>query len=142
MRVWQAHERGIVALAFAPDGGVLATAGEEDPAVRVWDLAAAAKPRRFSLIKETPADLAFSPDGRTLAGGWPWSIQLWDVASGDQFMQLLLEGTRHFSAALAFAPDGRTLLSAGRREGGRFPDVVQAIIWELAGGRVVGEFVG
>src|SRR5438445_41218 len=124
----------------ASGGGTLATAGERDPAARVWDVAAAAEVRTFSLFRETPACLAFTPDGRTLAAGWPWSIQLWDVASGDK--RLILEGHRHFSAALAFSADGQTLLSAGRRLGGRTADVVQAIQWDLADGRVRAEFVG
>jgi WD40 repeat protein len=140
MRVWQAHERAVVALAFAPGGRVLATAGEGDPAARLWDVAASAEVRRFSLFRETPASLAFVAEGHTLAAGWPWSIQLWDTATGDK--QLILEGHRHFSASLAFAPDGRTLLSAGRRLGGYGPDVVQAIQWDLADGRVRAEFVG
>src|SRR6478735_9383276 len=78
MRVWQAHEKSVTALAFAPGGGTLATAGDHDPAARVWDVAAAKEVRTFSLFRETPACLAFTPDGRTLAAGWPWSIQLWD----------------------------------------------------------------
>src|SRR5947209_3315365 len=140
MRLWQAHEKSVTALAFAPGGRTLATAGERDPAARVWDVAAAAEVRTFSLFRETPACLAFTPDGRTLAAGWPWSIQLWDVTSGDK--RLILEGHRHFSAALAFSLNGQTLLSAGRRLGGRTADVVQAIQWDLADGRVRAEFVG
>jgi WD40 repeat protein len=140
MRVWQAHERAVLALAFTPDGGLLATAGEGDPAVRLWDVAAAFELRRFTLFKETANCLAFAPDGRTLAAGWPWSIQLWDVGGDDP--RLVLEGHRHFSASIAFAPDGGTLLSAGRRLGGRTPDAVQAVIFATADGRVRAEFVG
>jgi WD40 repeat protein len=140
MRVWQAHERAVLALAFTPDGGLLATAGEGDPAVRLWDVAATAERRQFSLFKETAVCLAFAPDGRTLAAGWPWSIQLWDVAADDP--RLRLEGHRHFSASLAIAADGSTLLSAGRRLGGHTPDAVQAVIFGLDDGRVRAEFVG
>ena len=82
MRVWQAHETAVTAVAFAPGGGTLATAGDGDPVVRVWDTAAAAEVRQFSLFRETPACVTFSPDGRTLAAGWPWSIQARDVATG------------------------------------------------------------
>jgi len=140
MRLWQVHDKSVTALAFAPGGGTLATAGDHDPAARVWDVADAKEVRTFSLFRETPACLAFTPDGRTLAAGWPWSIQLWDVASGDK--RLILEGHRHFSGALAFSPDGQTLLSAGRRLGGRTADVVQAIQWSLVDGKVKAEFVG
>src|SRR5438445_5067512 len=128
MRLWQAHKQAVTALAFAPGGGTLATAGEGDTAARVWDVAASAEVRTCSLFSETPACVAFSPDGRTLAAGWPWSIQLWDVATGAELpVRLILEGTRHFSAAIAFAADGAALLSAGLRRGGEYStDVVQA----------------
>jgi WD40 repeat protein len=140
MRIWQAHDKSVTALAFAPGGRTLATAGEHQSPARVWDVAAAKEIRSFSLFRETPTCLAFTPDGRTLAAGWPWSIQLWDVASGDK--RLILEGHRHFSGALAFSPDGQMLLSVGRRLGGRTADVVQAIQWSLADGKVRAEFVG
>jgi WD40 repeat protein len=140
MRLWQAHDKSVTALAFAPGDGTIATVGDHQSPARVWDVAAAKEIRSFSLFRETPTCLAFTPDGRTLATGWPWSIQLWDVASGDKW--LILEGHRHFSGALVFSPDGQTLLSAGRRLGGRTADVVQAIQWSLADGKVLAEFVG
>src|SRR5207302_1883048 len=93
-------------------GGALATAGDGEAAVRLWDVAAAAEVRAFSLFREAPACLAFVPDGRTLAAGWPWSIQLWDTATGDK--RLILEGHRHFSASLALAPD-RAIVAAAVR---------------------------
>ena len=55
-------------------------------------------------------DVAFSPDGKTLAlASYRGTVQLWDVATGK-----LLETLRgHSSAvsAVAFSPDGRTLAS-------------------------------
>jgi WD40 repeat protein len=139
MRVWRASERAVLALALAPDGA-LAAAGEGDPAVRVWDAATGAERWRFSLFRESAVCLAFAPDGRTLAAGRPWSVELWDTATGGQ--RLILEGHRHFSASLAFAADGGALLSAGTRLGGRYPGSPQAIVWDLADGRVSAEFVG
>jgi WD40 repeat protein len=139
MRVWQAHERPVVTLAFAPAGDHLATAADGEPGVRLWDVAATAVRRELALFKETATCLTFSPDGTTLAAGRPWSVELWDAATGDQ--RLILEGHRHFSKSLAFAPDGRGLLSAGERRGGRWHGSTQAILWDLADGRVAAEFV-
>jgi WD40 repeat protein len=140
MRIWQAHYKSVTALAFAPGGGTLATVGQGDPPARVWDVGTAKEVRTFSLFRESPVCLAFTPDGGTLAAGWPWSIQLWDVASGDK--TLILEGHRHFSGAIVISPDGRMLLSVGERKGGATADVIQAIQWDLADGRVRASFVG
>src|SRR5205814_948684 len=105
MRLWQAHQKSVTALAFAPGGGTLATIGEGDPAARVWDVGTAKEVRAFSLFRESPACLAFAPNGSTLAASWPWLVQLWDVASGDK--RPVLEGYRHYSSAIVFSPDGQ-----------------------------------
>lgn len=139
MLIWQAHQRSIVSLAFAPNG-VLATAGYQEPGVRLWDVGSTAAHHELALFRETATCLQFSPDGRVLAVGRPWSVELWDPITGDR--RLILEGHRHFSASLAFDAEGTTLLSVGGRLGGRWPGSTQAIIWSLADGRVTAEFVG
>src|SRR5439155_26895628 len=115
MRVWQAHERAVLGLAFAPDGGALATCGDDDPAARVWDLAAGDERWWLSLLQEPALSLAFAPNGRTLAVGRPEAVELWDAVSGKQRRRL--HAYRHHSASLAYAADGRTFLSAGTRRG-------------------------
>src|SRR5687767_9885445 len=140
MRGWRAHERAVQCLAFAPVGGIVASAGEGDPAVRLWDLTTGDQRGRLALFREAATDLAFAPDGRTLAAGRLWSVELWDTATGDR--RLILEGHRHFSASLTFAADGATFLSAGLRRGGREPGAAQAIAWGVADGRVRSEFIG
>ena len=76
MRVWQAHERAVLGLTFAPDGGALATLGDDDPAARVWDLAAGEERWWLSLLQEPALSLAFAPDGQTLAVGRPEAISV------------------------------------------------------------------
>src|SRR6516164_11474507 len=113
MRVWQAHDVAVLGLAFAPDGGALATAGDGDPAARVWDLAAGGERCALSLLREPALGLAFAPDGQTLAVARPEAVELWDPVTGEQ--RYRLDAYRHHSNALAFAADGRALLSAGTR---------------------------
>jgi WD40 repeat protein len=114
------------AMALAPDGRTLATAGEagEDggpPAlIRLWDLAsgraiADLAPREDS---ERATAIAFSPDGTLLAagvernnpavGGVVSWVELWDPAR-----QSRSRTVPDSSAPLAFAPDGSVLAAVG-----------------------------
>lgn len=56
------------------------------------------------------SEVAFSPDGKTLASGsWDNSVKLWDVASGQEVKSL--EGHTGWVWSVAFSPDGKTLAS-------------------------------
>lgn len=110
------HTNWISALAFSPDGRLLASSSL-DGTIKLWNVRTGAivttlKSGRVTCLK-------FSPDGQFLASGsriqrWadgPTShtgVQLWNVATGAIAQQL---GTRPVTA-LAFSPSGQ-LLAAG-----------------------------
>jgi WD40 repeat protein len=100
------------ALAFAPDGRILATAGGaaddrlnmlEKP-IRLWDIAKGEEAGRYeghgTLVGSVPiafagSSLAFSPDGQTLATGLlDSSVLLWDVKPALQRVRKLLPAVR------------------------------------------------
>ena len=57
--------------------------------------------------------VAFSPDGKTFASGSSdYTIQLWNVATGDPLKTLT--GHRNSVYSVAFSPDGNTLASGSR----------------------------
>ena len=98
---------GIVrALAFSPDGRILATG--DDTVVRLHDVATS-QPIGPALHHHDHVEaLAFSPDGRTLAAGFTdATARLWDVATSRPVGPPLPHHRR--IGALAFSPDGRTL---------------------------------
>jgi WD40 repeat protein len=107
--------RGFVAwsVAFSPNSEQLAT-GMDDRTVRIW---AHNDVNRWQQVQELKCRggvraVAFSPDGRWLAGGSSEYLWLWssDGHGKWQFVEKL-DGHRSGIWAVAFSPDGRYLAS-------------------------------
>jgi WD40 repeat protein len=73
------HTAWVTALAFAPDGQRLVSAGE-DRTIRVWSIPELTELRRFQASRHGVAALALLSDGKTLAtGGSDGTVCLWDL---------------------------------------------------------------
>jgi WD40 repeat protein len=100
----------ITALAFSPDGKVLAGAGFEKE-VRLWDVPRG-KELRTLAHPHNVSCLAFSPDGKALAAGcWDDTITVWDVAAGKP--RAVCRGHDERPLCVAFLPGGREVVSGG-----------------------------
>jgi WD40 repeat protein len=115
------------AVAFSPDGRMLATSSELD--VVLWSLETAQPEIIRTLTATKKLDrvqtLAFSPDGKTLAAGRydAAGIHLWDLTGDQPGDTRWLDGGTTWS--VAFSPNGKMLVSA--------PSAPELRLWDVSG---------
>ena len=92
----------IRSFAFSPNGEILALGTD----VGIWLYDVATVQEVALLPARRVEDIAFSPDGTTLAscGSYKDKVRLWDVETGHQIAAI-----EHSAESVAFSPDGRTL---------------------------------
>ncbi len=114
VRTIAAHQPGgAPGVAYSPDGQRLASIGVDGTA-KVWDAATGEMVHSLPGDPDTVGyDIAFSPDGRLLAGSWLSQVLVWDAASGERLLRLpghvMGMGT---TDRLAFSPDSARLAVA------------------------------
>jgi tRNA A-37 threonylcarbamoyl transferase component Bud32 len=119
------HEDKVNAIAFSPDGRILASGGE-DRTIILWDAATLHRIRTLTDHVRAVTSLAFSGDSRWLAsGGGDTTIQIANVATAR--VRATLPDTKE-TQALALSPDGRWLASSADES---------IKVWDVLAGRVV-----
>jgi eukaryotic-like serine/threonine-protein kinase len=129
IRTLTGHTNDVSAVAFSPDGTLLATGSSQT--ARLWNAATGQTIRTLTGHTNGPA-VAFSPDGTLLATGSSQTARLWDIATGQTIRTL----TGHAGpvSAVAFSPDG-TVLATGSRD-------QTARLWDAATGQTIRTLTG
>ena len=128
-------------VAFSPDGNMLVSGSRDS--VGLWDVNTGKQIRSLTLNAHLQQqitslvgkgwvgkgwratqgeDVAFSPDGNTIACAGFFGIHLWDTDSGQYHRMLYKEKDPKIVRDIAFSPDGNTIACSGYRE---------ATVWDV-----------
>jgi WD40 repeat protein len=114
---------------FSRDGRILATVhcidpDEPDYLLTLWDARTGRKKLELSR-GQGPWAVAFSPDGKTVAGRFWLQVRVWDIATGRQLANYPdKDGLKHFQ--LVYSPDGKLLALRKNYE-----------LWDVAANKIV-----
>jgi WD40 repeat protein/tRNA A-37 threonylcarbamoyl transferase component Bud32 len=112
------HQDGVTALAFSPDGRMLAT-GAKDHVVRLWNLDdddPETSDGELTGHSGLITALVFTPDGkRLISSAYDGSARVWELSQGAATLQHVLSGHLDGIGALALSDLGYLLVTGGGR---------------------------
>src|SRR5262249_46174202 len=86
LRAYTAHSLRVMAVAWSPDGKLVAS-GSEDGSIQVWDAATGARVVSYMGHHDAVSAVAWSPDGKYIASGaLDATTQVWEAGSGRQVL--------------------------------------------------------
>ena len=129
--------RGVVSVAFSPDGGQILTANL-DKALKTWDTRIGRSNQVLQGHRDMVSCAAFSADGQQMvSGSYDQTLIVWDTRTRKKIH--LLEGHDGPVKSAAFSPDGRWIVSGSGNDSqkieGRRNQVL--VVWDARSGERV-----
>jgi len=116
----------LMSMSFRPDGQAL-VAGYDDGTILVWSPGThhvVSTIKRKGPRRQVTLEVAFSPDGKTIASGGTYEVvTLWNADTGQSLDRLPFTGSAAINALL-FTPDGENLVAVQEDYG---------VIWDATG---------
>jgi hypothetical protein len=121
MQLLHGHDEVVRALAFSPDGTLLASGSRFSDPIRVWRLPEGTALDLGVRMCGIGPGLVFSPDGRWLAAPGDPGVRVWDTTTSRR-VELTLGREGHavhqWMHHITFSPDGQQLVVTGERNSG------------------------
>jgi WD40 repeat protein len=127
------NPRALYAVAFSPDGSLLAVGGYQ--VCQLIDPRTGKRKVAINLPVEDVnlSGLVYSPDGKRMASAAGSRVRLWDTATGKRAGEL--PAHKGFVRSVAFSPDGKLLATSSYDRTGKIR------LWEVATGKLVREIL-
>jgi WD40 repeat protein len=132
-RRYGAHSNYCYGVAFSPDMKYVASGGERDRTVRVYDFATG------TLVRETPPQdmpvncVAFSNDSKHVFSCGDSAVHMYEATTGKE-VKRFQAGKSEYFVCFALSPDGRRLLTGH--------DDKSVRLWDVASGKELHRFTG
>ncbi len=126
------HTHRVLAIAFSADGQWLASGGDGEYEIYIWDAATGERIHTLAGHTDQIMDLAFRINGNLASVSEDRSLRLWDVPAQEEIRQY--DGHQAGLTSVAFSPDGERLVA------GSIDRLLR--LWEVDTGRLISTFEG